>query len=355
MDHPIVAQTVEDCLTEAMDVEGLLEVLRALNDGRIEKRAVDTVEPSAFARGILASQPYTFLDDAPLEERRTQAVYARRVLDPKTSDAIGTLDPDAIARVREEAWPSPSGAEEVHEALLWMGYVTRQEGEPWNAWLAELAARGRVVLEGDRWFAAEASRDPKAALKGRLEALGPVVAGDPGTDEDLLRELEAEGTVLRTRIDGRAAWCDRRLLARIHRYTLDRLRREIEPVSASQFLRFLACWQHVDPAYRLEGPAGVARVVGELAGFEAPAAAWEASILPARVRGYRREWLDSLTLSGEVAWGRLWGSGSGPIRRAPLALVPREDLDGWLGLAGAVAAVADAESTAARADRKSVV
>jgi len=331
MEHPIVAQTIEDCLTEAMDVEGFLEVLRGLRDGSIERRAVDTVEPSAFARGILSSQPYTFLDDAPLEERRTQAVLSRRVLDIRTADELGTLDSDAIARVREEAWPQPADAEEVHEALLWMGYVTEEEGRPWQAWLDELFAAGRAVREGNRWFAAEASRDPKTVLRGRMEALGPAFGN--ATDDPLLRELEAEGSVLRTRIDGRQAWCDRRLLARIHRYTLDRLRKEIEPVTAAQFLRFLACWQHVEPDHRLEGPRGVAEVVGQLAGFEIPAAAWEGSVLPARVRGYKREWLDHLTLSGEVAWGRLWGSSTSPIRRTPICLVPREELDDWSSLA----------------------
>src|ERR1017187_179755 len=158
MDHPIVAQTIEDCLTEAMDVDGFLEVLRGLKDGSIEGRAVDTVEPSAFARGILSSQPYTFLDDAPLEERRTQAVFSRRVLDTRSADEIGILDPEAISRVREEAWPQPSNAEEVHEALLWMGYVTAEESRPWQAWLDELAAAGRVAPEGGRSFAAEAPR-----------------------------------------------------------------------------------------------------------------------------------------------------------------------------------------------------
>ena len=191
MEHPIVRQTIEDCLTEAMDVEGFLEVLRGLRDGSIEKLAVDTVEPSAFARGILNSQPYTFLDDAPLEERRTQAVLSRRVLDAKTSDQIGNLDPEAIARVREEAWPQPADVEEVHEALLWMGYVNVEEGGPWQAWLDELSASGRVLREGDRWFAAEASRDPKAVLRGRMEALGPVFSDDP-----LLLALEGEGVVL---------------------------------------------------------------------------------------------------------------------------------------------------------------
>ncbi|HMA17130.1 MAG TPA: DEAD/DEAH box helicase, partial [Thermoanaerobaculia bacterium] len=328
MEHPIVRQTVDDCLTEAMDVEGFLEVLRGLRDGSIESRAVDTVEPSAFARGILSSQPYSFLDDAPLEERRTHAVSARRVLDAKSSDELGSLDPEAIARVREEAWPQPGNAEEVHEALLWMGYVTAEEGRPWQPWLDDLASARRVIREGDRWFAVEATRDPKAVLRGRMEALGPVVADDP-----LFVDLEAAGVVLRTRIDGRPAWCDRGLLARIHRYTLDRLRREIEPVSAAQFLRFLACWQHVDPAHRLDGPRGVAEVIAQLAGYDAPAAAWEGSILPARVRGYRREWLDFATFSGEAAWGRLWGAGAGPARRTPISIVPRDDLESWSALA----------------------
>jgi ATP-dependent Lhr-like helicase len=330
MEHPIVRQTVEDCLTEAMDVDGFLDVLRGLREGTIERRAVDTVEPSAFARGILSSQPYSFLDDAPLEERRTHAVSARRVLDVGSADGVGSLDPEAIARVREEAWPRPEDAEEVHEALLWMGYVTADEGEPWRPWLDELQLAGRVVREEGCWFAAEASRDPKTVLRGRMEALGPIASEDP-----LLLELESEGVVLRTRIDGRPAWCDRRLLARIHRYTLDRLRREIEPVSAAQFLRFLACWQHVDPEHRLDGPRGVAQVVAQLAGFDVPAAAWEGSVLPARVRGYRREWLDSVTFSGEVTWGRLWGAGATPVRRTPICLVPREDREEWAALASA--------------------
>jgi ATP-dependent Lhr-like helicase len=329
-DHPIVRQTLEDCLTEAMDVEGFLEVLEGLRNGSIERVAVDTVEPSAFARGILNSQPYTFLDDAPLEERRTQAVFSRRVMDARSVDEIGSLDPNAIARVREEAWPQPQDAEEVHEALLWMGYVTDEEAGPWREWMEALSAAGRIVREDGRWFAVEATRDPKAVLRGRMEALGPVFSDDP-----LLLVLESEGVVLRTRIDARTAWCDRRLLARIQRYTLDRLRREIEPVTASQFLRFLACWQHVDEAHRLTGPAGVAEAVAQLSGFEAPSWAWEGSILPARIRGYKREWLDQRTLSGEVAWGRLWGSGVGPIRRAPICLLPREELDAWLDLAAA--------------------
>jgi ATP-dependent Lhr-like helicase len=332
-EHPIVRQTVLDCLTEAMDVDGFLEVLRGLRDGSIERRALDTPEPSAFARGILSSQPYTFLDDAPLEERRTRAVMTRRILDPRTADDLGALDADAVARVRDEAWPRPESAEEVHEALGWMGYVTAEEADAWREWLPELKAAGRVVREGDRFFATEATRDPKAVLRGRLEAVGPVFVERGSAEEGLLLQLESEGSVMRARIDGREAWCDRRLLARIQRYTLDRLRREIEPVTAAQFLRFLTCWQHVDHEHRVDGPAGVVEVVEQLAGFEVPAAAWEASVLPSRVRGYRPEWLDQITMSGDVAWGRLWGAAQSPVRRTPVALVPRVDLETWTALA----------------------
>lgn len=328
--HPLVRQTIEDCLTELMDIDGLVGLLEGLKSGSIERVAIDTPEPSAFARGILSAQPYAFLDDAPLEERRTQAVMTRRTLDVKDLDTIGELDPDAIARVREEAWPQPADAEEVHEALLWMGFVTDEEtarNAVWPKALAQLDAEGRVVKEGERWYAVEVSREPKDLLRGRMEALGPVVSDDP-----VLLELEHEGYVLRTRFGGQQGWCDRRLLARIHRYTIERLRAEIQPVTAAQFLRFLACWQHADAQHKLDGPRGVAEVLAQLAGFELPAVAWERDVLPARVRGYRREWLDQLTLSGEFAWGRLWGGGSAPIKTTPVGFVLREDLDKWNGL-----------------------
>lgn len=345
MDHPLVRQTIDDCLSEATDVEGLIAVLTALRDGALERVAVDTPEPSAFARAILSSQPYTFLDDAPLEERRTQAVINRRALDARALDSIGTLDAAAVERVRQEAWPQPESAEEVHEALLWMGFVTDAEAGGWQNWLRQLAGQQRVRYEGECWFAVDGPTAPNAVLRGRLEALGPIEeeelqraglgpAGADGPDvRATLLALEREGAIMRTRLAGRGAWCERRLLARIHRYTLDALRREIEPVSASEFLRFLACWQHVDEDYRVEGPRGTAEVLGQLAGCGAPVWAWEASILPQRVRDYRREWLDELTLAGEFAWGRLWGSGGSAIRVTPLSFVPREALDTWLSLA----------------------
>jgi ATP-dependent Lhr-like helicase len=327
MDHPLVRQTIEDCLTEATDIAGLIEVLKGLRDGSIERIAVDTTEPSAFARGILNSAPYGFLDDAPLEERRTQAVLSRRALEQERMDQIGALDPAAVQRVREEAWPQPESMEEVHDALLWMGFVKDDEATDWLPWLHELASQRRVAHRDGNWSAVDGPTEPKKILLGRLEALGPVFDDDP-----LLLELEHDGAILRTRLDGRQAWCERRLLARIHRYTIDALRREIEPVSASQFLQFLACWQHVDDEYKLEGPRGVAQVLQQLAGFEVPAAAWESQLLGKRVRDYRREWLDDLTLSGEFAWGRLWGSGGSAIRITPIAFVPRDQLDDWLAL-----------------------
>jgi len=345
MEHPLVRQTVNDCLTETLDGAGLIELLKAMRDGTIETRAVETPEPSAFARGILSAQPYTFLDDAPLEERRTQAVFMRRGMEPKQLDTLGALSPEAVTRVREEAFPAPRDAEELHEALTWMGFATEYEGRSisnWALWLDALAAQGRVALENGRWFAVEASREPKEMLRGRLDALGPVFAADaarwwgPETEPALaalLLELETEGAVLRCRLDGREAWCLRRLLARVHRYTIETLRKEIEPVSAADCLRFLARWQHAAEDQKLEGPQGVLMVVKQLAGFEVPAAAWERAILPLRVKGYRREWLDALTLSGELAWVRLWGAGACPIRVAPVCLLPRVDLERWLAFA----------------------
>jgi ATP-dependent Lhr-like helicase len=337
MDHPLVRQTIDDCLSEATDIEGLIHVLEGLRDGSIERVAVDTTEPSAFARGILNSELYTFLDDAPLEERRTQAVLSRRTLGPQALDGLGALDPAAVERVREEAWPQPESAEEVHDALMWIGFVTDQEAADWMPWLSALADQNRVVHTDDRWFAVDGPSDLKKILLGRLEGLGPVFEHDPrialhGEEKTLLLALEHDGAILRTRLDGQTAWCERRLLARIHRSTVERLRREIEPVSAGEFLQFLACWQHVDEDYQLEGPRGVAEVLRQFAGFEIPAWAWETHVLPRRVRGYRREWLDEITLSGEFAWGRLWGSAGSAIRITPISMIPREQLDDWVAL-----------------------
>jgi ATP-dependent Lhr-like helicase len=329
-DHVLVQQTIDDCLHEAMDLDDLVRTLEGIRDGRIETHTIDTPEPSVFANAVLNAKPYAFLDDAPLEERRAQAVLTRRVVQPPEIDPDGELDQAAVARVREESWPEVESAEDLHEALLWIGYITREELGDWAAFAEELLAEQRVqwIREADgeeRLFAVETERDPLALWRARMEALGPVISEDP-----LLRSLEGEGLVLRCRYRGQQAWCHRRLLARIHRYTLEALRREIEPVSPEVFARFVRSWQHLGEEALLEGPAGTMDAIRKLAGFACPAQDWEKSILPARVRRFRPEWLDQLALEGQLVWGRLWGSGSGAVRTAPLCLLPRDDLDAWL-------------------------
>jgi ATP-dependent Lhr-like helicase len=211
-----------------------------------------------------------------------------------------------------------------------MGFVTAEEAarSGWMEWLGELRAAGRVVLEGDHWYATEATRDPKLVLRGRMEALGPVHSDNP-----LLLELEAEGAVLRTQWQGRTAWCDRRLLARIQRRTLDRLRREIRPVPAATYLRFLADWQLLSEERRGAGPGGVSEVARVLAGYEAPIPRLEKDLIARRVRDYKPEWLDELGLSGQLAWARLWGGSRLSLRSTPVAVFPREEAASWLALA----------------------
>jgi ATP-dependent Lhr-like helicase len=384
--HPIVRQTVEDSLTEAMDIESLEGLLERIRAGELELVARDVPEPSPMAHEILNARPYSFLDDAPAEERRTLAVSTRRNLD-YSADDFASLDPEAIARVRAEAWPDPRDADETHDALDWLGVVTARESEPWRAWLESLESQRRATLgtAGDvaLWVAAERlpearavwpglalrapieppareasvewdERDALAALlRGRLEGLGPVtieaVAVDLGLEprrvEAAMIALETEGTILRGRFTPGAGdgveWCHRRLLARIHRYTIDRLRAEIEPATQADFMRYLFRWQHLDPTARLGGPRGLREAVEQLQAFEAPASAWESDLLPARVAEYDPEWLDSLSLSGAVAWGRLTSPPAatldrprtGPVRSSPLSLFVRADLPSWLALA----------------------
>ena len=386
-DHPLVQQTIGDCLVEAMDIEGFLRLLDSIVEQRLELVARDTTEPSPFAHEILTAKPYAFLDDAPLEERRTQAVSMRRTLDFESPDELGQLDPEAIQRVREQAWPEVDDPDELHDALLVMGYLTEEEGRAWRDHFDSLTAEKRAtrlkVAEGHAlWIACErlplfeaifSDVDPeppvrvpareletawsleealRELVRGRLEALGPVtaasLAASMGVSErdimSALIALEAEGFALRghfSATDGEMEWCDRRLLARIHRYTLDRLRQEIEPVSAADFMRFLMTWHHVDPEYRLDGPMGLVAVLELLEGFEVPSAAWEAHILPSRLAHYNPSWLDQLCLSGELAWARLYpsiesnGRKTGATRSSPIALVFRDSLDTYLTLGSA--------------------
>ena len=413
-DHPLVEQTIADALTEAMDIDGLETLVRRLGDGDLRVVARDLTEPSPLAAEVLDARPYAFLDDAPLEERRTRAVSMRRGLDPASAADIGRLDADAIDRVCEEAWPDAANPDEVHDALVVLGFATTAEaiagrtanpadvarklasGERsgWSAHLDALVASGRATrfrTPGGGpvlWCAAERLADIEAALGGgradpplalpeelrtapgrdaalaevlraRLGCLGPVTAARLASDLGLtavdvdvaLLGLEAEGCVLRGRFTPDAAsieWCERRLLARIHRYTLGRLRREIEPVSRAEFVRFLFEWQRVKPDDRREGDEALAAVVAELEGFAAPAAAWEAEILPARIVGFTPDMLDRLCLAGRASWARpappvreTPGRSFGPIRSTPIALFSRQgrrQASLWLAAAGAVAA-----------------
>ena len=377
-DHPLVNETIKDCLQEAMDLEGFLALLRNIHAGAIELLAVDTTEPSPFAHEVITARPYAFLDDAPLEERRTQAVVMRRTVDVERASDLSALDADAIRRVREEAWPQADNADELHDALLLTGYLTDNEGRPWRPLFDELAAARRATrlsTEGELlWVAAErlpmhtaifgdplsirpaitapersqaVTWTPEDALRdllrGRLEVSGPVTAaalaapmGLPeGRVNAALQQLEASGAILRGRFTPTCPdteWCDRRLLARIHRYTLDRLRREVEPVTATEYMRFLLAWHHVDPEHRMEGVAALVGILEALEGFEAPVTAWEDAILPARLKRYSPTWIDELCLSGEIAWARVAapaenGAVRGPATRiTPVALLFRENL-----------------------------
>jgi ATP-dependent Lhr-like helicase len=362
-----------------MDIEGLEVLLRQLQAGELTLLARDLTEPSPLAQEILNAKPYTFLDDAPLEERRTQAVMSRRWLDPSQASDLGALDRAAIDRVRGEAWPEPRDADELHDALLMHNCFTEVEvgAGRWQAWLHELEESGRATcfLVSDRtlWTAAERFPLVQAAwpdgaapaevqvpkrhrqearvmeeairevVRGRLQASGPVTASalaqalalDPGLVDGSLAALESEGFVFRGRFSPEATdteWCERGLLARIHRYTLNRLRKEIEAVTAADFMRFLLSWQHVAPDTRMDGPEGLAVLVEQLEGLEAGAAAWESDILPARMEGYDPSWLDSLCISGRVTWSRRTpptGRASSPIRTSPVAFSRREHARTW--------------------------
>ncbi|HTW38283.1 MAG TPA: DEAD/DEAH box helicase [Steroidobacteraceae bacterium] len=393
-EHPLVAQTLRDCLEEAMDIEGFEALLAGLERSAIRVVARDSTEPSPLALEVLAARPYAYLDDAPLEERRTQAVMSRRWLDPDSAADIGRLDAEAVARVREEAWPDAASADELHDALTWLGFLTAEEiarNGTWVPLIEALLGEGRVVrvrvesstnggaanpheltLAAERRELGEAlycagaftpavptlpacgpvSREQALIelVRGRLEGLGPtpVLAlstslGVPmGEVEAALAALEGEGFALRGRFSpGTEAdeWCERRLLARIHRYTVKRLRAEVSPVEAREFLRFLAEWQHVTPETRMQGPDAVAPILSQLEGFEAPAAAWESHLLPARIAEYEPAWLDEQCRAGRFVWVRLAARGGDPARRAspvratPIVLLARRNARFWAALA----------------------
>jgi ATP-dependent Lhr-like helicase len=346
-DHVLVRQTLHDCLHEAMDLEGLEALLAAIQSGEVRLHFRDTTEPSPLCHEILNSRPYTFLDDAPLEERRTRAVQLRRGL-PQSARELAALDPDAIARVRDEVRSAPRDASELHDVLL--ARVLLRPIPSDQALFDELLHSARAFVlttpAGPFWCAREQRREaellfPGAPLKpdlplpaallaepapdlevalervvrGYLDCAGPTsldeLALGTGLAPDLLSaalaRVEQQGFALRGHFDAEASaeqYCARRLLGRIHAYTQKRLRAEIEPVSAQDFMRFLLRHQGVEPGHQRQGTQGVLSVIEQLQGFELAAAAWEADVLAARVEAYRPAWLDGLCLSGQISWGR---------------------------------------------------
>lgn len=403
-DHPIVNQSIHDCLYEAMDIENLENLLTNIHSKSIAMIALDLTEPSPLSQQILNARPYAFLDDAPLEERRTHAVQNRRWLDPSEAAELGSLDAEAIRKVREEAWPGAESADELHDALVLSGFLTEEEGERgdeaggWRSYFEELSGEGRAAsLSGEEervfWVAAERLLHMKSILpgasvipdiriperlkeneiskeqalveiiRGRLEALGPVTAVDiaetlgisVSSVEQALVLLEGEGFVFRGSFTPGAEvveWYERRLLARINKYTLTRLRKEIEPVTAADYMRFLFSWHGVDSGDKPEGVEALRAVLDQLEGFEASAASWEGDLLSSRLKEYDHAWLDSLCLSGAVVWGRVSapnGSSrkSGPIKTTPVAIVKRANLGMWKRFSPSLENAADGLSHAA--------
>ena len=336
LDHPMVAQTVHDSLHEAMDFDGLHQLLTRMLGGEVQLLECERSEPSPFAASILHAMPYAFLDDAPLEERRTQAVVQaqRGARSNNRNDADSELDPEALDQVRRECWPEPRDIAELHEALGWMGWLEPHEVDAsWQPWLDELNSDGRAQLHDGRWFANEADRDPTNALRGRLEAVIPIWRDElQGEDDTTLLALQAEGTAMLARCQGRELWAHRRLLARVRRTMVERLRSAVRPVSKQAFERFLHSWQRTGELLRRTGPAGLSDTLAQLACFTATAEQWEEQVLPRHLEPLHREWLDQITLSGEFVWLRLWGPWRGPLSKLPVSFVPRKDLHHWLQL-----------------------
>jgi ATP-dependent Lhr-like helicase len=384
-DHPLVREVMTDVLQEAMDLEGLLRVLRGIQDGTIQCLAVDTPVPSQFAHELLNANPYAFLDEAGLEERRARAISLNKGIPASVLEQPGKLDPAAIATVRAECWPDIRDHHELHDLLMSLmalpvSQVDDDRARHWPHFFERLQLDGRALTMacGDKacWIATErlpmvkavwqeatsnAIRDEalRKCVQGWIQILGPVTASQFACDLSLdsawvyqqFVALEVQGILMRGIFerpqpagDFEIEWCERRILQRIHKLTIGTRRRQVEPVPPSTFMRWLLRWQHLAPQTQLTGEDGLLEVLAQLEGFEAPAVEWEKTILPSRVAGYDPRWLDRLCLSGAVAWGRISphpafhsNNGEGPRRVIPSNAAPitfyLRDCAAWLDFA----------------------
>ncbi|NYF79290.1 DEAD/DEAH box helicase [Granulicella arctica] len=384
-DHPLVREVMQDVLHEAMDLDGLIQVLRGIQDGSIRCLAVDTPVPSQFAHELLNANPYAFLDDAGLEERRARAVSLRRTLPDSVLQEAGRLDQHAIDTVRRECWPDLRDEHELHDLLqslvaLPLSTIDTDDARHWPTFYERLTRTGRaqtIDCNGTPcWIATEqlpavtvlwdlpihaiktvTKEDAiKRCVQGWLQILGPTTANDLAKRLSLAAAdvyqaflaMEMQGLLLRgnferpaTTDDCEIEWCERRILQRIHRLTLGTLRKQVEPVTPAVYMRWLLGWQHLAPQTQLSGEEGVLEALSQLEGFEAPAIEWERTLLPSRIANYDPRWLDQLCLSGAVGWGRVsphpaWSTGDGaaprrviPTNAAPVTFYIRDSAD-WL-------------------------
>jgi ATP-dependent helicase Lhr and Lhr-like helicase len=385
-DHPLVKEVMQDVLQEAMDLEGLLGVLGGIRNGDIRCLAVDTPVPSLFAHELINANPYAFLDEAGLEERRARAVSLNRRIPASVLERPGKLDPEAIALVRAECWPDIRDHHELHDLLmsvvmLPLSMIDEDRSGHWADFYRRLEHAGRAQTfqlgNTSGWAAteclplvqaflttssasSETSEDAlRKCVQGWIQILGPVTANqfakrlfiDPQRVLHAFISLEVQGLLMRGSFerDGEGnefeiEWCERRILQRIHKLTIGSRRRQVEPVSPSTFMRWLLGWQHVAPRSQLSGEEGVLEALSKLEGFEAPAVEWEKTILPSRLAEYDPRWLDQLCLSGVIGWGRVSphpafheGNGNGPQRVIPTSAAPitfyLRDSAAWLDYA----------------------
>jgi ATP-dependent Lhr-like helicase len=397
-DHPLVREVMQDVLQEAMDLEGLIEVLRGIQDGSIRCLAVDTPVPSQFAHELLNANPYAFLDEAGLEERRARAVSLRRSLPDSVLQETGRLDQHAINTVRRECWPDLRDEHELHDLLqsvvvLPLAMIDTEDARHWPSFYERLTRTGRAQTvdcggvpcwiatewlvgaatlwgEPDLVSAAVTKKHPLTqCVHGWLQIFGPVttnafaqrLALDPKAIYQAFLVMEMQGLLMRGAFERAAIsdeheieWCERRILQRIHRLTLGTLRKQVEPVTPAVYMRWLLGWQHLAPQTRLNGEEGVLEALSQLEGFEAPAVEWERTLLPTRVADFDPRWLDQLCLSGAVGWGRVsphpaWSGGEGsaprrviPTNAAPITFYVRASAD-WLPYALAQQCVDEAK------------